>query len=45
MHNLLPAIPELKTEILFEIEKQMPNATPAFIYRANKFILEAEKVK
>lgn len=44
LQKLLPIIPELKEEILFEIEKQMPNSTAAFKYRAKAFLVYVNKL-
>jgi len=45
LQNLMPYMPELKEEILFEIEKQMPNSTAAFKYRAEAFITFVNKFR
>ncbi len=37
LQNCLKQIPELKEEVLFLIEKEMPHATAAFVVRAGKF--------
>ncbi len=44
LQNMMVYIPELKEEILFEIEKQLPNSTAAFQHRAKAFIAFVHKL-
>jgi hypothetical protein len=45
LQNCLKQIPELKEEILFILEREMPHASAAYIVRAGKFMKAAAKIR
>lgn len=45
LEELIIYFPELLEEIHFELEKQLPTATPAFINRAHRFLKKVKKMK
>ncbi len=42
LQQLVKKLPELKNEVVFELEKQLPHSKPAFKYRANAFLKHNE---
>jgi hypothetical protein len=45
LEGLIVDFPEFLEEVNFELEKQLPNATPAFASRANRFLKKVKKLK
>lgn len=45
LQQLITEIPEIKDEIIFELEKQLPFSTPAFTARANAFFKAMKKLE
>ncbi len=45
LEGLIVDFPEFLDEINFELEKQLPNATPAFANRAHRFMKRVKKLK
>src|SRR5690606_33277873 len=41
----IESIPELKEEVVFILEKELPHATPAFLARARRYLQKVEKLK
>jgi hypothetical protein len=45
LEGLIVDFPEFLDEMNFELEKQLPNATPAFASRAHRFLKKVKKLK
>jgi hypothetical protein len=45
LEGLIVDFPEFLEEVNFELEKQLPNATPAFASRAHRFLKKVKKLK